>query len=161
MVNQLFHDGSLHAPLLIPNTDFPVVQYADDNLVIMQACPNQLLLLKNLLQKFSLSTGLKVNYAKSSMLPINISEERLNELADIFGCAIGVLPFTYLGLPLGTTKPTIHDMSPLVSLVERRMSASARFLNYGGRLQFVRSMLSSLPNFYICSLKVQKACAHV
>jgi hypothetical protein len=42
----------------------------------------------------------------------------LVELATTFGCATGVLPFTYLGLPLGTMKPTINDMSPLVSLVE-------------------------------------------
>jgi hypothetical protein len=88
------------------------------------------------------------------MMPINISAERLQELADVFGCAVGMLPFTYLGLPLGTTKPTIQDMSPLVGLVERRMNACSRFLNLGGRLQFVKSVLSSLPNFYICSLKV-------
>jgi hypothetical protein len=161
MVNQLFHEGIFLAPLPIPNTDFPIIQYADDTLVIMQACPIQLLALKELLEKFAQATGLRVNYAKSAMMPINISEERLTELATVFGCATGVLPFTYLGLPLGTTKPTIQDMSPLVSLVERRMNASARFLNYGGRLQFVQSVLSSLPNFYMCSLKVQKAILNI
>jgi hypothetical protein len=36
------------------------------------------------------------------------------------------------------------------------MNASAHFLNYGGRLQFVKSVLLSLPIFYLCSLKVQK-----
>jgi hypothetical protein len=41
------------------------------------------------------------------------------------------------------------------------MNASARFLNYGGRLQFVKSVISSLPNFYICSLKDQKAILNV
>jgi hypothetical protein len=95
------------------------------------------------------------------MMPVNVSTERLEELASVFSCAIGVLPFTYLGLPLGTTKPTIQDMSPLVGLVERRMNACARFLNYGGRLQFVKSVLSSLPNFYMCSLKVQKAILNI
>jgi hypothetical protein len=69
---------------------------------------------------------------------------------------MGKLPFTYLGLPLGVTKPTIRDLSPLVGLVERQLNASARFLGYGGRLEFVRSVLSTLPTFYMCSLKIQK-----
>jgi hypothetical protein len=154
MINKLFQEGVLSAPLPIPNIDFPIVQYADDTLIVLQACPRQLLGLKETLEQFAQATGLRVNYGKSAMMPINISAERLQELADVFGCAVGMLPFTYLGLPLGTTKPTIQDMSPLVGLVERRMNACSRFLNLGGRLQFVKSVLSSLPNFYICSLKV-------
>jgi hypothetical protein len=158
---KLFQQGIFQAPLPIPDTDFPIIQYADDTLVIMQACPAQLEALKDLLESFALATGLRVNYAKSAMMPINISEIKLHEMASILGCSVGVLPFTYLGLPLGTTKPTIHGMSPLVSLVERRLNASARFLNYGGRLQFVQSVLSSLPNFYMCSLKVQKTILNI
>jgi hypothetical protein len=52
-------------------------------------------------------------------------------------------------------------MSLLVGLVERRMNACARFLNLGGRLQFVKSIMSFLPNFYMCSLKVQKAILNI
>jgi hypothetical protein len=161
MVNQLFHSGTLHAPLNIPNTDFPIVQYADDTLLILQACPIQLAALKILLEDFSLATGLRVNYAKSCLVSVNISDESLHSLAQSFGCATGSLPFTYLGLPLGITKPTVQDLSPLVSLVERRLNASARFLGYGGRLEFVRSVLSSLPSFFMCSLKVQKTILNI
>jgi hypothetical protein len=121
MINKLFQEGVLSAPLPIPNIDFPIVQYADDTLIVLQACPRQLLVLKETLEQFAQATGLRVNYGKSAMIPINISAERLQELADVFGCAIGMLPFTYLGLPLGTTKPTIQDMSPLVGLVKRRI----------------------------------------
>jgi hypothetical protein len=38
------------------------------------------------------------------MVPINISEAKLQHLASTLGCVTGSLPFTYLGLPLGTTK---------------------------------------------------------
>jgi hypothetical protein len=34
MVNQLFQNGALHAPLNIHNTYFPNVQYADDTLLL-------------------------------------------------------------------------------------------------------------------------------
>jgi hypothetical protein len=161
MVNHLFRSGVLHAPLDIPNSNFPIVQYADDTLLILQADSDQLSTLKLLLEDFAQATGLRVNYAKSCLIPINISKERLLSLANSFGCAVGKLPFTYLGLPLGVTKPTIQDMSPLVGLVERRLNASARFLGYGGRLEFVRSVLSSLPSFYMCSLKIQKTILNI
>jgi hypothetical protein len=62
---------------------------------------------------------------------------------------------------LGVTKPTIQDLSPLVGLVERRLNASARFLGYGGRLEFVRSVLSTLPSFYMSSLKIQKTVINI
>jgi hypothetical protein len=66
------------------------------------------------------------------------------------------LPFTYLGLPVGTTRPTIQDLSPLVDRIERQLNATARFLPYGGRLLLVNSVLSSLPTHYMCSLKIHK-----
>ena len=161
MVNHLFRIGQLQAPLPIPNSDFPIVQYADDTLIILKACPVQLLALKQLIEDFALATGLRVNYAKSSLYPVNVSEEHLLSLAQTFGCTTGQLPFTYLGLPLGTTKPTIQDLSPLVGLVERRLNASARFLGYGGRLEFVKSVLSTLPTFFMCSLKLQKTIINI
>jgi hypothetical protein len=44
---------------------------------IMEACPQQLFVLKALLNTFANSTGLKVNYSKSSMVPINLSSDSL------------------------------------------------------------------------------------
>ena len=48
---------------------FPIVQYADDTLVVMQADSRQLFCLKALLNTFATATGLKVNYGKSIMVP--------------------------------------------------------------------------------------------
>jgi hypothetical protein len=95
----------------------------------MQGDSRQLFFLKAILNSFAESTGLKVNYAKSMMVPVNISEERITLLANTFGCTIGSLPFTYLGLPLSLTKPTVVDFWPLVSKCERRMVAVSSFLS--------------------------------
>jgi hypothetical protein len=35
-------------------------------------------------------------------------------LARTFGCDIGSMPFTYLDLSMGTTKPKIEDLTPIV-----------------------------------------------
>jgi hypothetical protein len=157
MVNKLVEEGRLTPPLPIPDTKFPIVQYADDTLLIMRACPLQLQALKELLDIFASATGLRVNYAKSCLMPVNIDDQSLSHLANTFGCDVGSLPFTYLGLPLGTTRPSIQDLTPIVDQLERRLNASARFLDYGGRLQLVNSVLSTLPNHYLCSLKVHKS----
>jgi hypothetical protein len=44
------------------------------------------------------------------MLPINMSKERLNHLANTFGCSTGSFTFNYLGLPLGLAKPRVEDL---------------------------------------------------
>jgi hypothetical protein len=44
----------------------------------MEACPTQLLTLKQLLSTFDLATGLKVNYNKSVMLPSTFYRRNLN-----------------------------------------------------------------------------------
>jgi hypothetical protein len=93
-----------------------------------------------------------VNFHKSSIVPINVPEETMSELADAFGCQIGTLPFTYLGLPLGTSRPQIKDLLPLVTRLERRLASISHFLSQGARLQLVDSCLSSMSIFFLCSL---------
>ena len=87
-------------------------------------------------------------------MPINIIREKASTLANAFGYIVGSFPFTYLGLPLGLTKPQAKDYAPLICRLERRLSTSAQFLFYAGRLQIVKSVLSSLPTYYMCSLKL-------
>ena len=113
MVNHARTPNLLTLPIPLQySEDFPILQYADDTLVIMDACPLQISALKNVLQEFSTSTGLKVNYDKSMLVPINVEENRTNLLAQLFECAVGSSPFTYLGLPLGLTKPKVIDFLP-------------------------------------------------
>lgn len=69
--------------------DFPILQYAYDTLIVMEGCPSQLLHLKGILSDYAVSTGLKVNYSKSMLVPINMDENRMNFLAQTFGCSVG------------------------------------------------------------------------
>jgi hypothetical protein len=115
LLNKATQDDLLKLPIpLLHSSDFPVIQYADDTLIIIEGCTSLLLFLKTLLSNFSSSTGLRVNFAKSQMIPINIDTERMTSLAQTFGCSIGSLPFTYLGLPLGLSKPKVDEYLPLV-----------------------------------------------
>jgi len=99
----------------------------------MEADVNQLVCLKEILRKFALSTGLLVNYGKSIMVPINVHPDRMQVLASAFGCAIGSMPFTYLGLPMGTTKQRMEDLTPIMDGMERRLHACSSFLSDSAR----------------------------
>ena len=154
MVNQMFSHGTLTLPIPSHNQYFPIIQYADDTVIFLTAREEELAALKNMLLTFLQSTGLKVNFAKSSMIPLHIEEGEANMLAALRRCKIGKLPFTYLGLPLGTTGPRIVDFMPLVDTLERRLTASSCMLNQGSRLQLLTSVLTSMPIYFLCSLQL-------
>lgn len=95
-----------------------------------------------------------MNLHKSCLVPINTKHEWACSLAAVNGCVVGSFPFTYLGLPMGLTKPMIKDYAPLIYRIERRMSATSQYVSYAGRLQLVNFVLSSLPTYFLCSLKL-------
>jgi len=66
------------------------------------------------------------------------------------------VPFTYLGLPMGTTKPCIEDLTPIMDRVERRLSACSTWLSYSGRLQMVNSAITPIVTYTLCTIKVPK-----
>jgi hypothetical protein len=155
ILNKAKNVGILQLPIRVGYIeDFPIIQYADDTLLIMEVCPRQLIVLKSILNTFADSIGLKVNYSKSNMFPINLSQERLQHLAATFNCQVGAFPFTYLGLPLSMNKPSVQDCMPLVTRIERRLVNTSNFLTQGGKWQLVNSVLSSMATFYMCSIKV-------
>jgi hypothetical protein len=146
----------LQAPIPQPMEDFPIVQYADDTLLIMKEDAQHLWFLKSLLNSFAQSTGLKVNYQKSQMLPINVTEQKVQRLALTFGCSVGSFPFTYLGLPMGTTKPRMDDLTPMMDKVERKLSGCATWLSCTGRLQMLNDAFAPITTYTMCTIRLPR-----
>jgi hypothetical protein len=157
VLNSARSNNLLTLPLPLPNyDDFPILQYADDTLIFMQGDVNRLQHLKDILHSFAESTSLRVNFEKSFMVPINISEDRLNILATTLGCSKQSLPFTYLGLPLSITKPSVAHFWPLVYECEMRLVNFSSFLTEAGRLQLTNIVLTTLPTFTMCTFLLPK-----
>jgi hypothetical protein len=157
LINRGKELGMLRLPIpMESNLDFPVIQYADDTLIVLEGDPRQLFFLKSVINTFSEAIGLKVNLQKSMMLPINVSEERLDLLARTFGCFKGSFPFTYLGLPMGLTKPRIEDFTPLINKCEARLGSVSTFLSQAGRLELTNVVFTSLPTYYMCTFALPK-----
>jgi hypothetical protein len=111
IINQAWYNGELDLPLDNDyGQQYPIIQYADDTLLIMPAEIGQIQHLKTLVLQFSDATSLRVNFNKTTMVPINVPLDTLENLANDFGCKIEALPFTYLGFPLGTTRPSVDDL---------------------------------------------------
>jgi hypothetical protein len=120
----------------------------------MPADVTQLVHLKELLHAFGAATGLKVNYEKSNLIPINIPDDSVRQYTNALNCQLGNLPMLYLGLPLSITKPRKEYCMPLIMCIQRRLPSCAMYLHYGSKLRLVNSVLSSLPIFAMSTLKI-------
>jgi hypothetical protein len=93
ILNKAMLQGLLSPPLIFPACpDFPVNQYAHDTLIVLKADANLLTCLKAILQAFEFSTGLKVNYHKYNMFPLNMDSGRLNQFSRTLNCQSGSSP---------------------------------------------------------------------
>jgi hypothetical protein len=125
------------------------VQYVDGTLVTMQADVPRLLHLKKLLLTFGVASGLKVNYAKSNLITINISEDRVPIFTSPLNCQLGNLFFGGF-----SPNPRKEYFMPLSMFIQRRLPSCSMYLNYGSKLRLVNYVLSSSPIFCISTLKI-------
>jgi hypothetical protein len=63
-------------------------------------------------------------------------------MTGVIGCKLQGMPFTYLGLPMGTTKPRVEHFTPLMNRVERQLTSISNMLTYAAASQ-LRSILSA------------------
>ena len=85
---------------------------------------------------------------------------KMKILAGTLGCQVGSLPFTYLGLPLGTTKPRIEEFAPLLYKIERKLSACSTLLSYLGRIEYINTVLTPTVTYAMCTFKLHKGVIH-
>jgi hypothetical protein len=127
----------------------------------MKASQRDLFCLKGIFHSFSLATGLKINFHKSCLLPINLDTVKTGQLAIVFGCQLGTFPFTYLGLPMGLTKPKVKEYLPLITKIERRLNANNTWFSMARRPTLVKSTFSAMHIFAMCTLKLSSSMINV
>ncbi|CAN1167737.1 Putative ribonuclease H protein At1g65750, partial [Linum perenne] len=99
-------------------------------------------------------SGLKVNVHESTLFVV-CEVPNGAYFAELFGCEIGCLPSTYLGLPLGGRAKSKGIWDPVVDSFRKRLERwKARFLSFGGRVTLLKSVISNLPTYYLSILRV-------
>jgi hypothetical protein len=78
-------------------------------------------------------------------------------MAHILGCDIGSFPFTYLGIPIGANMRSSKNWEPVISRFQRKLSGwKARTLSFAGKITLAKSVLGSLPSYYLSLFKAPK-----
>jgi hypothetical protein len=150
-------DPSLCHPLL-PGSPCPVLQYADDTLIIVRADAAGAVRLKEILEQFAAATGLTINFQKSTLVPMHVPELDLASIRDGLGYRVEGFPQTYLGLPLSSEKLKIAQFSPLIARVDKYLSGwAAVLLSAGGRVVLLNAVLDALPTFAMGALDLPPA----
>ena len=132
--------------------------FADDTILFCDAKVEQVLHVRLLLFCFQAVTSLKVNVAKSEMVPIG-EVNNVQALAEILGCRVGALPMTYLGMPLGAPHKSPSIWNPILEKFERKLAGWKKlYLSKDGRLTLLKSTLSSLPTYFFISVHHSYSC---
>ena len=130
------------------------LQFADDTLLLGTKSWANVRSMRAALVIFELMSGLKVNFNKSLLVGVNITESWLSEAARVLGCKVGKIPFMYLGLPIGGNPRRLKFWEPTVNRVKSRLSGwNRRFLSFDGRLILLKSVLNSLPVYALSFFK--------
>ena len=76
--------------------------------------------------------------------------ENLEELALVLGCKVGMLPTTYLGLPLGAPYNSLVAWDGVEERFRKRLALWKRqYISKGGRLTLIRSTFSNLSIYFL------------
>ena len=111
------------------------------------------------MKKFASISDLHINANKSSIFATGQTITPLLEEAAHIGIKVEKLPVRYLGMPLTTKALTKQDYEPLIDRVRSRMlSCRNKCLSYAGRLQLIKSVISSIVNFWSQAFILPKAC---
>lgn len=136
------------------STVVSMLQYTDDTLVF---CPNSVADIEkwwDIVRLILQGSGLSLNYAKTSLIGVNMDMVEVADWAKKFGCQAESLPVNYLGFPLGGNHHRKSFWDPLLERFRRKLDNWRKFpISKGGRVTLVQSVLNSLPLYHFSLLK--------
>jgi hypothetical protein len=102
--------------------------------------------LKLVLYCFEWLSRLKINFHKSEVFVIGVSQGEKELMANKLNCALGELPMKYLGIPVSDSHITIAGFSHIVQKIYKRLDPwKGKHLTFGGKHILTNSCLSSIP----------------
>ena len=158
MVEKANSEGLLQ-PLATRNIHHRVSIYADDVVLFLRPVATDLCMVENLLQLFGAATGLKTNIQKSSVMPIQCSEDELTVVQAHLPCEVQNFPCKYLGLPLSIRKLSRAQLQPIIDKIAEKLPGwKADLLNRAGRAILVQHVLTAMLIYVATALELPPWC---
>jgi hypothetical protein len=149
-------DEQIRHPI-VADSSCPVLQYADDTLLLIRGHLPDVQRLRTLLDQFAQATGLQINYAKSTAVPIHMVEEDVEQCILALGSRREGFPQTYLGLPLLTTKLRLSAFTVQIAKADKYLAGwQASLLNHMGCATLVNFFSRSRLHALFIKKKRQK-----
>ncbi|WVZ79552.1 LOW QUALITY PROTEIN: hypothetical protein U9M48_027117 [Paspalum notatum var. saurae] len=118
------------------------LQYADDTILFLNDSLEEIRNVKFLLFCYEEMSGMKINYSKSEIFTVGLSEVIGREWL------LGEFPMKYLSLPIGDKRLTKTEMNGPVEKVRKRLETwKCPHLSYGGKAVLINSCLTSIPMY--------------
>jgi len=112
-------------------------------------------ILSVMLNSFEFTSGFKVNISKSRFGGIGVEQSKILYFATILNCEVMRIPFKYLGMPLGGCHKRGEFWDEVVNRVKKRLGRwKGRFISMARRICLIKSVLSSIPLFYLSLFKI-------
>jgi mannosylglycoprotein endo-beta-mannosidase len=133
------------------------LQYADDTVLFSSAEESVVENLKCVLMWYEQVPGMRINFHKSELVPLNLEATKAQRLAHICSCPVGKFPLKYLGVPLHYENLTREDVQPLVDKIMKRVAGwKGSLLSLAARVVLIKSCLTSIPIYLLSFIKFPK-----
>ncbi|RVW16952.1 LINE-1 reverse transcriptase-like [Vitis vinifera] len=133
--------------------------FADDAIVFCEARKDDMTFLSWILCWFEAASGLRINLAKSEIIPVGEVEEILEMTVEL-GCKVGQLPSTYLGLPLGAPNKAVSVWDGVEERMRWKLALWKRqYISKGGRIALIKSTLASMPLYQMSLFRMPRVVA--
>ena len=110
-----------------------ILQYADDTIIFMEYDVAKARNMKLVLCLFKQLSGLKINFHKSELFCFGRASEDQEAYKQLFRCELGLLLFTYLGIPIHHCKLTNKEWKCIEDRFKKKLSCwKGKLMSYGG-----------------------------
>lgn len=106
---------------------------------------------------FESISGMRINFHKSEIIPMNLSGQELHRIVHIFGCPVGCFPIKYSGIPLHFENLRREDIQPLVDKMLKRIASwKGKLLSQAGKVVLIKTCLTNIPVYLLSFIKFPK-----
>ena len=137
------------------NVGISILQFANDTIFFGETSMENVKAIKAILRTFELTSSLKINFVKNCFEAIGVSDQWKQDAANYLNCNLLVIPFVYLGIPIGANLRRCQLWDSIINKCGRKLTKwKQRHISFGGRVTLIQSVLTSIFIYFFSFFRV-------